>query len=122
MDDKLHRFYTNITGVNRTLNKHMKQCYLIFYMHGPVNESISLPQYYYLFMSTCVHPCFHWGSCCSTFSMVFYVVFCRAFVLLSFFFWAIVLSALLPFTNSNFPFESSCNSSKTDILNDCFNV
>ena len=39
---------------------------------------------------------------------------------LSFFFWVIVLSVHLRFTDSDFPFESSSNSSKRDILNDCF--
>ena len=64
---------------------------------------------------------FQWSSCCSIFSMVFYVVFCRALsLLLSFFFWVIVLSVHLRFTDSDFPFESSNNSSKRDILNDCF--
>ena len=51
--------------------------------------------------STCVHPRFQLGSCCSIFSSL---VFCRSlFVLLSFFCLAIVLS-LLQFTASAYPF------------------
>jgi hypothetical protein len=52
---------------------------------------------------TWIHTLFYWGSCYSIFS--FMCMFCRSlFVLLSFFLFAIVLSILLRFTDSYYPF------------------
>ena len=44
-------------------------------------------------------------------SLVFYVMFCRSlFVLLSFFFFLVIVLSVLRFTDSNYPFVSSINS------------
>ena len=52
-------------------------------------------------------PGFQWGSCYSIYSFI--CMFCRSlFVLLYFFFWALLLSVLLRFTNSDYlPLVSS---------------
>ena len=55
------------------------------------------------FRSTWVHPVFLWGSCYSFFSCM--CMFCRSlFVRLSFYLLAVMLSVLLRFTDSDYPF------------------